>query len=148
MQLTSPAFRHGQPLPAEHTCKGSDTSPPLAWTGLPDGTEAVALIMDDPDAPGGTWTHWTFWNLPATVMTLPAGADLSRLGATLGTTSAKTQGYHGPCPPSGTHRYFLTIYALDGRLALERGAPAEELRAAVKGRALGKGQLMGTATKA
>jgi len=147
LQLTSSAFRHGQAIPAEFTCKGRDVSPPLAWTGLPDGTEALAFILDDPDAAKGTWTHWTFWNLPATVGTLDAGADATRLGATLGTTSAKMQGYHGPCPPSGTHRYFFTIYALDGKLALDRGASVEQLRDAVRGRALGKGQLMATFTK-
>ncbi|MES2154643.1 MAG: YbhB/YbcL family Raf kinase inhibitor-like protein [bacterium] len=148
MQITSPAFRNGQPIPLEHTCKGRDASPEISWTGLPDGTGAVALILDDPDAPGGTWTHWTLWDLPPTVMSLAAGADVTRLGAVLGTTSARTQGYHGPCPPSGTHRYFFTIYALDGMLGLPRGAKVDELRAAIKGRALGKGQLMGTFSKA
>ncbi len=147
VQLTSSAFRHGQPIPAEYTCKGRDASPPLSWTGLPDGAGALALILDDPDAPGGTWTHWTLWNLPATATGLAEGADVSRLGAVLGTTSAKTEGYHGPCPPSGTHRYFFTIYALDGMLGLPRGAKVEDLRAAIKDRALGKGQLMGTYTK-
>ncbi len=146
-QLTSTAFRHGQAIPTDYTCKGRDASPPLAWTGLPEGTVALAFIMDDPDAPKGTWTHWTFWDLPASVATLESGADVTRLGAILGTTTAKTQGYHGPCPPSGTHRYFLTLYALDGKLGLDRGAEVEALRAAVKNRALGKGHLMGTFTK-
>lgn len=147
MQLTSPAFRHGQPIPPEYTCKGRDVSPPLSWSGPPDGTESLALILDDPDAPKGTWTHWTFWNLPASVTSLEPAADVTRLGAVLGQTSAKTQGYHGPCPPSGTHRYFFTMYALDGKLALDRGATVDQLKAAVKGRALGQGQLMATFTK-
>lgn len=148
MQVTSTAFRHGEPIPTEYTCKGRDASPPIMWTGIPDGTSSLALILDDPDAPGGTWTHWTLWDLPSTVNTLAAGADVTRLGAILGTTSAKTQGYHGPCPPSGTHRYFFTLYALDGMLGLTRGANVDELKAAIKGRALGKGQMMGTFTKA
>jgi hypothetical protein len=147
MQLSSPAFREGQPIPVLFTCKGRDVSPQLAWSGLPAGTQALALVVDDPDAPRGTWTHWTLWDLPATVQGLPQGVDVAGLGAVQGTTTAGSQGYHGPCPPSGAHRYFFQLYALGGRLGLPPGSSVAELRKALQGRVLAEARLMGTFTK-
>lgn len=142
--LTSPAFRDGQPVPREFTCQGRDTSPALAWTGAPAGTVGFALVLDDPDAPRGTWTHWTWWDLPATVTSLPAGVDVGRLGATEGTTSARSVGYHGPCPPSGRHRYIFTVHALREPLRLARGASIADVHAALNAKSLASCRLLGT----
>ncbi len=142
--LTSPAFRDTQPVPREFTCQGRDTSPALAWSDAPVGTAAFALVLDDPDAPGGTWTHWTWWDLPVATLSLAAGADVGRLGAVEGTTSARSVGYHGPCPPSGRHRYIFTLHALREPLRLARGASIADVRAALKSKSLAWCRLMGT----
>ena len=144
LTVTSSAFAQGQPIPKQYTCSGSDLSPPLAIAGLPNGTKGLALILDDPDAPGGTWTHWTLWDLPPTRTNLVTGANITSLGGVEGTTSAKSVGYHGPCPPSGTHRYFVHVWALKETLGLPRGASVAELRKALDAKALAQGQLMGT----
>lgn len=148
LKLASEAYVEGAPIPAKHTCEGADTSPPLAWTGVPRNARALALILDDPDAPGGTWTHWTFWNLPSSMAGLPEGADIQELGGTLGTTSNGHTGYHGPCPPSGTHRYVAKLYALSQPLTLPAGSKVERLRAAMTGRILAETRLLGTFTRA
>ncbi|MFO1532295.1 MAG: YbhB/YbcL family Raf kinase inhibitor-like protein [Thermoplasmatota archaeon] len=147
LTVTSTAFAQGEPIPQKFTCAGSDIAPPLAWAGAPKSVKAWALILDDPDAPGGTWTHWTFWNLPAGARSIPEGADLKAMGATEGITSAGTMGYHGPCPPSGTHRYSVKVYALSQPLSLSEGAKVQQLRSAMTGRILAEGQLMGTFSK-
>lgn len=144
MRLTSSAFQPGKPIPATYTCKGKDCSPALAIHDVPAGTKALALIMDDPDAPVGLWTHWTVWDLPATTTTISEGADITALGGIEGTTTAKTIGWHGPCPPSGTHRYFFRAYALDAKLGLPRGAPIETVKAAIKAHSIATAELMGT----
>jgi Raf kinase inhibitor-like YbhB/YbcL family protein len=147
LRITSEAFKEGEPIPSRFTCAGADVSPPLAWSGVPQNAKVLALVVEDPDAPGGTWTHWTFWNLPAAVKVLPEGADVAAMGATQGTTGAKSTGYHGPCPPSGTHRYFFRLYALSQPLTLPEGSRPERLRAAMTGRVLAEAQLMGTFAK-
>ncbi len=150
LQLTSSAFSHSESIPARYTCEGEDLSPPLAWSGAPAGTQSFALIMDDPDAPGGTFVHWVVYNLPANVTSLPEGirsdASLPQ-GAVHGQNSWGRRDYGGPCPPSGTHRYFFTLYALDRQLSLAPGATKEALLQAMEGHILAQAQLMGTYQK-
>lgn len=146
IQLTSDAFTHEGSIPAQYTCTGSDISPALTWGEPPDGTQSFALIMDDPDAPMGTWVHWVLFNIPASARGLeeaiPAGETLPD-GSMQGRNSSGELGYNGPCPPSGTHRYFFKLYALDEMLGLEAGADKGELLKAMEGHILAQGELMG-----
>ena len=149
-QLTSTVFTQGNPVPADYTCIGRNVSPPLAWSAPPAGTRSFALILDDPDAPGGTFTHWVLYNLPASAAALPENVPASPQladGSLQGKNSAGRSGYTGPCPPSGTHRYFFKLYALDGPLALQAGANAAGLLQAMQGHILGSTELMGTYRK-
>ena len=150
MELTSTAFTQGQPIPARYSCKGDDVSPALAWDGPPAGTQSFALIMDDPDAPMGTWVHWVLFNIPTTAHgwpeNTPTDATLPN-GALQGITSARSHGYHGPCPPSGTHRYFFKLYALDTLLSLPSSTDKAGLLAAMAGHILALAELMGTFSK-
>ncbi|MFS8866707.1 YbhB/YbcL family Raf kinase inhibitor-like protein [Synechococcus sp. H65.1] len=150
LQLASSAFAPSEPIPSRYTCEGEDLSPPLTWSGAPVGTQSFALIMDDPDAPRGTFVHWVVYNLPASVTSLPEGirsdSDLPQ-GAVHGQNSWGRNSYGGPCPPSGTHRYFFTLYALDSQLALAPGATKEALLQAMEGHILAQAQLMGTYQK-
>jgi len=146
MKLTSSAFGEGEMIPRRYSCDGDDLSPPLAWTGAPAGAKALALICDDPDAPAGTWVHWVLFNLPADLAQLPEGQPAAQTlenGAIHGTNSWRRVGYGGPCPPSGTHRYFFKLYALDGPLTLGSRATARDVQAAMKGHVLAEAQLMG-----
>lgn len=148
MRISSPSFEPNGPIPALHTCKGVDVSPALAWKDVPKEATTLAFILDDPDAPRGTWTHWTFWDLPVTVAGLAQGEAATPRGAIEGTTSAKSTGYHGPCPPSGTHRYVFTLYAVKGRLGLPANATVEQLRRALQGNVVAQADVMGTFGKA
>ena len=145
--LTSSAFAEGATIPDRHTCSGEELSPPLRWTDPPRGTRSFALIVDDPDAPRGTFTHWLLWNLPADAAELPeTGRGGARLpaGALQGTNSGGAQGWMGPCPPpGGPHRYFFTLYALDAELGLPAGAEPDAVRTAVERHTLGQAGLMG-----
>jgi len=145
-EITSPAFANGGPIPADYSCDGDDISPALRWTDPPAGTKSFALIMDDPDAPRGTWIHWVIYNIPATARglagNLPTDALLSD-GSQQGITSAGSTGYHGPCPPSGTHRYFFKLYALDIPLSLPK-RNKEQVLEAIEGHILARAELMGT----
>ena len=146
MKLTSSAFTEGAMIPAKYSCDGQDISPPLAWMDLPGGAKSLALICDDPDAPVGTWVHWVAFNLPPDMTGLPEAvpADKSLAGGGVqGTNSWRRIGYGGPCPPSGTHRYFFKLYALDNVLSLASNATAKDLQAAMKGHILAEAQLMG-----
>jgi Raf kinase inhibitor-like YbhB/YbcL family protein len=146
LDITSAAFAHGGMIPQKYTCDGMDVSPPLAWSGVPEGTKTLALISDDPDAPVGTWVHWVLYNIPAGVTELPEGipSDATlKNGAKHGITDFKRLGYGGPCPPGGTHRYYFKLYALDTVLELEAGCTKKELLAAMEGHVLADGQLMG-----
>ncbi len=142
-ELTSTAFTQGATVPARHTCSGENVSPALAWTAPPEGTASLALIVDDPDAPGRVWQHWLAWNLPATTRAIAEGG----VGATMvqGTNDFKSVGYGGPCPPPGhgAHRYFFRLYALDAVLGLPPGATRPELDHAMKGHVLASTELMG-----
>ncbi len=146
IQLTSSAFTEGDMIPKKYTCDGQDISPPLAWTGVPEGTKSVALISDDPDAPVGTWVHWVMYNIPPQLQELPEAVPADKVlatGATQGTNDFRRIGYGGPCPPGGTHRYYFKLYALDQELALDPGLTKDQLLKAMKGHILAEGQLMG-----
>jgi len=138
LELRSSAFADGQSIPARHTCDGPGTSPPLAWSGAPSGTVSFALIVDDPDAPRGTWDHWLLWNLRD-----PALAEGTDGGGVSGTNSWGKTGYGGPCPPSGTHRYVFRLLALDITLDLPTSTRKEALLAGVKGHVLAEARLIG-----
>jgi Raf kinase inhibitor-like YbhB/YbcL family protein len=141
MILSSDAFAEGEAIPARHTCDGDDVSPPLTWRDPPAGTATFALIVDDPDAPAGTWVHWVLFDLPASASEIPEGR--TPRGAREGKNSWGRPGYGGPCPPSGTHRYFFKLYALDGALDLESGITAADLTRALEGHVLAEAVLMG-----
>lgn len=146
--LTSSAFAPGARIPTRHTCDADDLSPPLAWSDPPEGTESLALISDDPDAPVGTWVHWVIFDIPATVRSLPEGLSTagdpdSLAGARQGTNDFRRLGYGGPCPPSGTHRYFFRLYALDTALGLKPGASRADVDRAMSGHILAEAELMG-----
>lgn len=153
MNLTSNAFKQGEPIPQKFTCQGEDISPQLSWNQNPDGTQSIALICDDPDAPMGTWVHWVLWNLPADTVTLEENfskADSLPNGAKQGITDFKRVGYGGPCPPpGGPHRYFFKLYALDTALNLPEGKATgkEDLLKAMEGHILAQAELMGTYQK-
>jgi len=144
--ITSAAFTEGGMIPKEYTCDGRDISPPLAWTGAPEGTRSLAIICDDPDAPVGTWVHWVLFSIPVTAAELPKsipGDKLLENGARHGINDFGKFGYGGPCPPGGTHRYYFKIYALDTDLTQEPGITKVELLKAMEGHILAEGQLMG-----
>ena len=144
-KITSPSFETGQTIPQKYTCKGENISPPLAWTESPEGTRSFALICDDPDAPSKTWDHWIVYNLSGSVSALPedASVDLPE-GALHGENSWGRNDYGGPCPPSGTHRYFFKLYALDTTLSLKEGATKAELLKATEDHILSQAEIMGT----
>ncbi len=141
--ITSSAFGHSAAIPVKYTCDGADVSPPLQWSDPPAGTLSLALIVDDPDAPVGTWDHWILFNLPADTRALPAQATPPG-GSLDGKNSWGRTGYGGPCPPSGTHRYFFKLYALDTMLDLPAGANKAALLEAMEGHILAQAEMMGT----
>lgn len=148
LTLISNSFEHGQPIPLRHTGDGVNTSPPLAWTGVPAEAKSLALICDDPDAPKKTWVHWVVYGLPPTALMLaegvPAAPTLSD-GSRQGTTDFGTVGYGGPAPPKGKpHRYFFKLFALDAEVTLPPAATKADLLAAMNGRILAAAELMGT----
>jgi Raf kinase inhibitor-like YbhB/YbcL family protein len=145
-ELTSPAFLQDGTIPKEFTCEGANQSPALKWTAPPANTKSLALIVDDPDAPAGTWVHWMIFNLPATDRELTAAApgdpELAN-GARQGRNDFGQTAYGGPCPPPGpAHRYFFKLYALDVKLDLKAGAAKADLEKAMQGHILGKAELM------
>ncbi|MBF2080491.1 MAG: YbhB/YbcL family Raf kinase inhibitor-like protein [Synechococcales cyanobacterium T60_A2020_003] len=145
--LTSPAFKDGQAIPSTFTCDGADLSPPLSWKSVPEDTQSLVLIVDDPDAPKGTWVHWVLFDVPGSTTELPEGIPSKATvlsGAKQGKNDFKRIGYGGPCPPPGkAHRYYFKLYALDKILNLEAGATKADLEALMKGHILAQGQLMG-----
>lgn len=146
--ITSSAFSPNGTIPRRHTCDGENLSPALSWSGAPEGTQTFALIMDDPDAPRGVFTHWVLFNLPGSTTSLPEGVPArERLdnGAVHGQTSAGRMGYEGPCPPPGRpHRYRFFLYALDTSLDLKPGATKQAVLQAIQGHILAEAQLVGT----
>jgi Raf kinase inhibitor-like YbhB/YbcL family protein len=146
LEIMSTAFSSGESIPTKFTCDGDDVSPPLQWSDPPQGTQSFALIADDPDAPAGTWVHWVLFNMPAESRSLPESVspdpDLTD-GGRHGENSWGRLGYGGPCPPSGTHRYFFKLYALDSALDLAAGARKDKLLNAMEGHILGQTEVMG-----
>jgi Raf kinase inhibitor-like YbhB/YbcL family protein len=147
MKLETNAFTPGGFIPARYTCKGGDVSPPLAWSNSPGNGQGFALILEDPDAPGGTWTHWLVYNLPSSAHGLPEGIPkMNEIqgGGRQGVNDFGNIGYGGPCPPPGkAHRYYFHLYALNAPLALKAGASKAEVRAALGGKVLAQTDLMG-----
>jgi Raf kinase inhibitor-like YbhB/YbcL family protein len=152
LALTSDAFVNGQSIPAKYACTGRNISPALAWNNPPAGTQSFALIMDDPDAPMGTWVHWILFNIPADARSLQenlpiTGKIVEPNAIYIGKNSSGRTGYDGPCPPSGIHRYFFKLYALDTALNLLPGASKEQVHKEMEGHILAQAELMGTFSK-
>ena len=153
-ELTSSDFAAGGPIPAACTCEGADRSPALAWSGVPNGTKSLALIVDDPDAPDPaaprmTWVHWVLYDIPPGTSALPSGVQRAALPAATreGTNDWKQTGYRGPCPPVGRHRYYHKLYALDVVLGDHGPLTKPVLEGLMKSHVLGQAELMGTYQK-
>jgi hypothetical protein len=154
LELSSPSFAAMGEIPRRHTCEGQDVSPELRWSGVPDGTRSLVLIVDDPDAPDPaaprmTWVHWVVYDLPPDATGLPEAVAAAKLppGTKRGTNDWKRVGYDGPCPPIGRHRYFHKLYALDDELG-DLGEPSKaELERAMQGKVLVQADLVGTYEK-
>jgi Raf kinase inhibitor-like YbhB/YbcL family protein len=154
LELTSPQFSAMGEIPRRHTCEGDDVSPELRWSGLPDGTKSLVLIVDDPDAPDPnapkmTWVHWVLYDIPARATGLPEGVAQAKLplGTKQGRNDWNRTGYGGPCPPIGRHRYFHKLYALDAELG-NLGEPTKaDLERAMRGKVIAETQLVGTYQK-
>ncbi|KTD21953.1 Phosphatidylethanolamine-binding protein [Legionella lansingensis] len=141
LSIESPAFANNGFIPVQYTCDGADSSPPLLWKDAPVQTKSYVLIVDDPDAPAGTWVHWVLFNIPADVKQLN-GSGLPA-GAESGKNSWGKVGYGGPCPPSGTHRYFFKLYALDTVLTLTSSANKQDVLKAMQNHVLESSELIG-----
>ena len=146
-RISTSAFSQGAMIPVKYTCSGEDVSPPLIWSEPPTGTKSLVLIMDDPDAPGGTWYHWLLYNIPGGAGEVREGASLTGAlpnGAVQGRSSFGKVGYGGPCPPRGqTHRYFFHLYALDKVLKLRVGVSHTDLEGAMRGHVKGEAEWTG-----
>jgi Raf kinase inhibitor-like YbhB/YbcL family protein len=140
MKITSPAFQQGANIPKQFTCDGADTSPALQIEGAPAEAKSLALIVDDPDAPSGLFTHWIAWNIDPKTTSIGEGTAPKGVS---GANDFGKSGYGGPCPPSGTHRYFFKVFALDRELDFPAGAKRPQLDAAIKGHVIAQGELMG-----
>lgn len=140
--LSSPAFKHNEHLPKKYTCDGENISPPLTIEQIPEGTKSLSLIVDDPDAPMGTWVHWVIWNIPPQFYEIPEGSPPP--SSLQGTNNFENEHYSGPCPPPGPdHRYFFKVYALDTILELEKGARKPVIEKAMEGHILDQNELIG-----
>jgi Raf kinase inhibitor-like YbhB/YbcL family protein len=146
MKMTSKSFKEGEMIPGKYTCDDADISPHLEWSLVPEGTKTFAIICDDPDAPMGTWVHWIIFNIPGNVRAFLENIhpiEVLPEGTKQGKNDFGRIGYGGPCPPSGIHRYYFKIYALDVELDLKAGIRKTELLSAMDGHILAEGQLMG-----
>ena len=138
LTVSSPAFENNKLIPSKYTCDGDNVNPPLTIEGVPDGTKSLVLIVDDPDAPMGTWDHWIVWNI------LPTNKiEENTVPGTEGINDYRKHSYGGPCPPSGTHRYFFEVYALDAKLDLSSNSRKKDVEKAMQGHILAKGELVG-----
>jgi Raf kinase inhibitor-like YbhB/YbcL family protein len=147
MSITSSAFGNNEPIPMQYTCDGANTSPPLTVTGVPEDTTSLALLMDDPDAPGGSFVHWTIWNIDPAAPDAPEGS--APQGSTEGLNGAGATGYTGPCPPSGEHRYIFTVYALSGVPNIDATSSGKtELLAAIEPQIIAEAELIGLYSRA
>ncbi|MFH1199340.1 MAG: YbhB/YbcL family Raf kinase inhibitor-like protein [Candidatus Omnitrophota bacterium] len=138
MRISSPEFENNQVMPKRLSCQGEDVNPLLIIDGVPKEAKALVLIVDDPDAPVGTWVHWVVYDIPVI-----GRIEENSVPGKQGANSAGKKDYHGPCPPSGTHRYFFKIYALDKILNLDEGLTKEQLEQAIEGHILDRAQLVG-----
>jgi Raf kinase inhibitor-like YbhB/YbcL family protein len=138
LKISSPAFQHNGLIPSKYTCDGENINPTLNIEDIPQGTQSLALVVDDPDAPMGTWDHWTVWNIP-----LSDQIKENSVPGTEGMNSARRRNYGGPCPPFGTHRYFFKVYALDTKLTLNPNSNKKDLEKAMQGHTLAKGEIIG-----
>jgi hypothetical protein len=138
MKLSSPEFENNAMIPKRFTCQGEDINPPLIIEGVPEGARSLALIVDDPDAPMGTWVHWVVFNIP-----IVSKIEEDSIPGRQGVNDFGRKSYGGPCPPFGTHRYFFKIYALDTELNLHEGIDKDSLERAMQGHILGKAELIG-----
>lgn len=141
LQITSPVFAQNGMIPSKFTCDGADVSPPLSLVDIPDKTRSLALVVDDPDAPAGTWVHWVVWNILPGTKEIPENSVPG--GAVQGRNDFGKQRYGGPCPPSGTHRYYFKLYALDVSLSLKPGATKAQVEEAMTGHVLAQAELVG-----
>ena len=145
VKLHSPVFQDGGLIPSRYTCDGANVSPPLQWSDVPPNTKSIAIIVDDPDAPGKTWVHWVLYDLPASQNQVGESVKLNPSDTSAGKVGVNDFGqlaYGGPCPPQGTHRYFFKIYALEVETALKNGSTKDEVERAMQGHILGQGELM------
>ena len=140
MKVTSSAFQQGANIPSKFSCDGPNTSPPLQISDVPTEAKSLVLIVDDPDAPSGLFTHWVVWNISPQATTIAEGSTPKGVQ---GTNDFGKSGYGGPCPPSGTHRYYFKVFALDRELDLPVGAKRSQLDSAMKGHVIAQGELMG-----
>lgn len=149
MEISSSVFEDGEKIPVRHTCDGEDVSPPLSIGDVPSGAESLAVVVDDPDAPGGVFDHWIIWNIPPGTESIPEGVPAENVvetleGARQGQNGFGEIGYRGPCPPSGPpHNYRFKIYALDAEIDLESGMMKEDLDREIQGHVLAEDQIIG-----
>lgn len=141
MKIESPAFKNNENIPSKYTCDGVNINPALKISEIPKNTVSLALIVEDPDAPGGTWIHWTVFNINPGISLIPEN-NIPK-GAIEGVTDFRRPGYGGPCPPSGSHRYFFVIYALDSIVKLGSSARADDIKKAMKSHIIGSAELVG-----
>jgi Raf kinase inhibitor-like YbhB/YbcL family protein len=139
LTIKSLSFQHNSSIPKKYSCDGEDTNPPLTIEDVPKESKSLALVVDDPDAPGGTFDHWVVWNIPASTTKIAENS----VPGTEGLNSARQKGFMGPCPPSGTHRYFFKVYALDTELNLGAKSIKRDLEKAMQGHIVAKGELIG-----
>ena len=142
--MTSPVFSNGAVIPARYTCSGADVSPPISWSGVPNGAQSLALTVIDPDAPGKPFVHWVVFGLSVSSTGLAEG-EAPREGSLQGRNDFGNNGYRGPCPPPGApHHYHFKVYALDTKLSLQSGVSEAALQDAIKGHVMATGELIGT----
>jgi len=145
LTVTSKSFPSGGTVPVDYTCDGADRSPQLTWSAPPPGTKSLAIVTDDPDAPGGDFTHWIVFDLRPDALAIPEGGDPTELGGVLGLNGFNRIGYSGPCPPRmEIHHYFFRVFALDAPLSAKPGANRDTIDAAMSSHVLAEGALMGT----
>lgn len=141
MKIESTTFKNNEEIPSKYTCDGEDINPELVFKDVPEEAKSLALTMDDPDAPNGTWDHWVLWNISPKITNISQNSI--PLGATVGLNTSGKNEYHGPCPPSGSHRYFFKLYALDTQITLKENSNKKDLLNTMEGHILAEAELMG-----
>ncbi|MEA2016133.1 MAG: YbhB/YbcL family Raf kinase inhibitor-like protein [Actinomycetota bacterium] len=141
MKIESPAFKNNGLIPSKYTCDGIEVNPPLVISDVPKNAKSLALVVDDPDATGGTWIHWTVWDIDPEIIEIPENSCPPN--TIQGVTDSGSSGYCGPCPPSGTHRYFFKLYALNSELKIGNSARSTDIEREMRGKILAKAELIG-----